>query len=484
MKKYIIAIAISLGLMTVSCDDFLDVNTDPNNPVSVTPDLILPVAQTYTAKLMQEDRGINHLGNMMMFNWGESYGFSWYDEEFKYLVTSTFYDDIFDDTYSDILKQYNDLESLSEEYKPYKAISKIMKSFHFQLLVDLYGDIPYSEALQRGALPTPKYDNAKSVYMGIFNDLNTAEALIAEAAEMETSVYPGEDDVMFEGDMDMWIQFSNSIKLRMLVRAGEKLDIDMDSAITAMDGNYITDDVMVNPGYYQDENKQNYYWDELGWDYTGTVTLSHDATCATQYVIDLLTSTNDDRIDWIYEKPETGHLGVNQGADNDDEMYAADYVSNIGPGHLKGYDMGAVIFTLAENYFNLAEAALNGYGGEAEDYYDAGVTASFTYLGIPDSVSKYLGQPKNNIDYEFSSNKLEAIITQKWIALNGIDAIQSWFDYSRTGFPRDLPVSEISESTTDDRPVRLAYPSSEITSNSANLPDQPDVYSEKIFWAQ
>jgi len=76
---------------------------------------------------------------------------------------------------------------------------------------------------------------------------------------------------------------------------------------------------------------------------------------------------------------------------------------------------------------------------------------------------------------------MEVIITQKWIALNGINAGQSWFDYSRTGYPTGLTVS--LQASTSDRPVRLEYPNSEITGNTANVPSQPNVFTAKIFWA-
>jgi hypothetical protein len=75
---------------------------------------------------------------------------------------------------------------------------------------------------------------------------------------------------------------------------------------------------------------------------------------------------------------------------------------------------------------------------------------------------------------------LEAIITEKWVALNGINAEQTWFDYSRTGFPSGLPISALA--STPDRPVRLFYPSSELSGNTVNVPTQKDAFTAKIFW--
>ena len=482
-------------LFTTSCEKFLDVNTDPNNPTIVTPELVLPVAQNYTANYNLSRFRLNHLGNMMMFNWSETFGFSWYDDEFRYKVTSTFYDDLFDYAYNSCLKQYTALDDYGDEYAYYKAISSIMKAYHFQILVDLYGDVPYSEALLRGENPTPKYDDAETIYKDLMVQLTDAIALINTTEADLTIKTPGSDDLMFGGDMTKWKQFANSLKVRLLNRAKGSFDVDAELTAIANEGSgFITADVSVNPPYQNEEGKQNPYWRDLGWDVGGTVKLTNDATCATQYDIDFLTTSNDPRIDYIYERPATGHLGVEQGVEAAADHSAPD-VSNIGPGILKGSDdhenpiladgsgMPGIIFTLAETDFNLAELALAGYnvGGTAENFYNAGVQASFNTLDAGDALS-YLLQDVRNIRYLSSAgNELEAIITQKWIALNGIDAAQSWFDYSRTGFPANLPISALA--STSDRPVRLYYPSSEITGNSENLPAQPDAFTSKIFWA-
>jgi len=488
MKKYIIISNILLMVLFASCEKFLDVNTDPNNPTEVTANLILPVAQVYSANYNHDSsrpgvRSSNHLGNLMMHNWGQTFGFNWYNEEFQYLVTPTFYDDLFDDAYTKVLKQYTVLENYDDNHGYYKAIAKIMKSYHFQILVDLYGDVPYSDALQRGGNPTPKYDDAQTIYTDLIVQLTNAIAMIDEAAANPKSVEPAEDDIMFGGDMVLWKSFANTVKIRILTRQSDVASssyVTGELAVIANEGSgYITGDIAINPGYAVQTDQQNPYWESIGWNVGGSVAMSNDATCATQSILDYLTTSNDPRINYIYEEPATGHLGVEQGQivlDN----YAADFVSNVGPGHLKSATMDAVIFTFAEHNFNLSELAFKGFGGNAEDLYNAGVQASFTYLGAGAATS-YLSQVVPNVNYAASTNKLEAIITQKWIALNGIDAIQSWFDYSRTGYPANLPVSLLA--STPDRPVRLYYPSSEVTGNTTNIPAQADAFTKKIFWA-
>lgn len=490
-------------LLLASCDDYLDVNTDPNNPTEVTPDLVLPVAQKYTGEIISaSDEGARRyqgLANLMMYNWSQSDGFNWYPDEFKYLVTPDFYDRLFEQSYYDALKQYHVLTELEDaNFDYYKAIGMIMKTFHFQLLVDTWGDIPYSEALQRGGDATPAYDDAQTIYNDLIVQLTAAIALIDNAGA--TVVEPGADDAMFAGDMDMWKAFANSVKLRILTRQmsmGTR-DAYIQTELTAIaneGSGFITSDVGINPGYLIEAGKQNPFWNLYGWDEGGTIGMSNNATCASDYLIDYLTLTGDPRIDYIYEEPATGHLGVVQGLLEYDspivDAFIPANVSNLGPGILKSGDQDVVIYTLAECHFNIAEAVERGFTGltgTAQANYEAGIQASFDYLEAG-SAAIYFAQSLNNVSWTSSADHIEAIITQKWIATNSITAEQSWFDYSRTGFPSPaafgtysagLPISELASTT--DRPVRLNWPASEISSNGENVPTQPDAFTAKIFW--
>lgn len=490
MKNFLKYTTLLLAvLLMASCEDFLDVNEDPNNPLTVTPELVLPVAQVYTANVMYGNRYINCLGNLMMYNWSQSDGFSWYYDEFNYAVTATFYQQIFNYSYQNTLKQYQILEGLDAKYDYYKAISKIMKAYHFQLLVDIYGDIPYFEALQRGANATPVYNTGEVVYADLIAELTEAIAIIDNAENQEAV----ENDVIFDGNMTSWKQFANTIKMRILVRVSDMTTppvniADEIAVINAEGSGFITANVGVNPGYLDEEDKQNPFWAAYGWAVGGgSPAMNNDATCATDYVLTYLDNTNDPRIDRIYEEPATGHLGVKQGELDYDtpvpDQYMPEFVSNIGPGLLQSATQDAIIFTLAESKFNLAEAAQKTLiTGSAQTLYQEGITASFETLGLTAAnAATYYNQPISLVNWANSINKIEAIITQKWIAVNGINAEQSWFDYSRTGFPTNLPHSELGGTT--DRPVRLFYPAGEYSSNGANVPTQPNAFTAKIFWA-
>ena len=362
-----------------------------------------------------------------------------------------------------------------------------MAALHFQQLVDVYGDVPYTEALLRGGNATPAYDDALFVYEGIMTDLSDAIALINDTASNPevVAVIPGLDDGVFGGDMDKWVKFANNVKLRILVRQSDmagRADY-ITTEFAKISGNYLNEDATINIGYAQNANQQNRKWEDMSEDVSGTQTLTYKATCATPYALDRLIGTNDPRLNFLFEEPATGHLGVVQGLVDygGTEFLTPELVSNVGPGVYKGPTQDGVLYTAAASYFNRAEAALKGFiTSDPQAMYEAGIQASFDYLGAGDATSYYT-QVFPTVGWTSSSNKLEAIIVQKWIGVMGINALQSWFDYTRTGYPSDLPVSLLS--TTADRPVRLFYPSSEITGNSNNLPTQPDAFTAKPFWA-
>lgn len=491
MKKYTKSILVLLfAVMTVSCsDDYLGDNVDPNNPLQVSPDLVLPTAQTGTAAVMHNDRRLNTFGNLMMVNWSQSDGFSWYYDEFNYTVNSTFYDAIFDDSFLGPMKNYNVLRSLSGEYSNYNAIGEIMIAYHYQILVDTYGDVPYFDALQRNTISTPAYDDAQLIYEDLIVKLDEAIDMIKNADA--AAVVPGADDVMFQGDMTSWVKFANTIKLRILVRQSGMasraayVQTNMDN-IAAEGSGFITDDVLVNPGYLNVAGKRSPFYNAYGLTIVGQTQNNGEATCASDFIVNYLINTNDARINALYTEPATGHLGVPQGLLNypEDDSFEPQFVSKLGPGILSSPTQDAPLFQVAEALFLQAEAVQRGFmTGDAKALYEDAITASFTYLGLgAGDASFYFTQPGMvNVNWDDSPNKIQAIITQKWVALNGTNGHESWVEYNRTGYPSGLPLP--LNNTNADRPVRLAYPQSELTNNSANVPTQPNVFTQKIFWA-
>lgn len=489
MKKNIrnISLAIASFFMISSCSDYLDVNTDPNNPTNIQPELLLASSQNSGANRLNVR--MNQLGNLMVYNWSNNIEeFIAFQDEMQYIVNSTFYNDTWDNLYLTI-SNFNQIDKTTATgYENYRGIAKIMKAFYFQYLVDLYGDIPYTEALQRDLDLTPAYDDAEFVYDDLIVQLDVAIELIKNAPE--TAINPGSNDIMLQGDMDEWIKFANTIKMRILIRqsglASKQAYITQKFQDIVNEGSgFISEDVISNPGYLASTGKMNPFFETFGTTLTGSPTQSNRIVKATEYTIDYLESTNDTRIGKIYKEiPGGGFAGLNQGAPDLQGTIVVPY-SGLGSGILKEFTQDANIMLAAESYFLQAEAVARGYlAGSTQDLYESGITASYETLGLTATdASTYYSQPINLVGFTSSAgNEIEAIITQKWIALNSINGIESWIEYTRTGFPGGIPLSLIA--SRPQRPVRLLYPNSEYVANSQNVPNQTtdDAFTSTIFW--
>ncbi|WP_348799403.1 SusD/RagB family nutrient-binding outer membrane lipoprotein [Flavobacterium adhaerens] len=489
------AVLFITALITTSCSDYLDVNDNPNDPSISTPSLTLPFAQRDLADL--NARSMTYLGQYFAYNWATPSNWSANQEFSRYTVTSTFYSTIFETSYGSILKNLTYVlnygtEGGAVDYSAYKAIATTLRGYQYQYLVDLYGDVPYTEANQRSANITPKYDDAETIYKSVIAELTSAATtalnLPLNAENPETQ------DIINHGDMEAWAQFANTIKLRMLVRlSNTNQDAYIKEQIALIDANgagYITADVATNPGYSNNEFKQNPFWDYFRAFGTGNQTDRGDYTVASDFTINYLTTTNDPRRNRLYAASASGaaYKGAPQVTTLPGTGFTSNELSKVGPGLLKSATQDQAIMTVAEALFLQAEAISRGYiaGGNAaaKIKYEDAIKASFTFLGVPNAeaaATVYYNQDFTNISWNSSPNKIEAIINQKWIALNGTNSIELWIEKTRTGFPTAMPIPAEGGGT---RPVRLLYPASEIARNSNNVPPQTpqSAFTDNPFW--
>jgi len=520
------SVALILGLSLGSCSDYLDVNDNPNVPSAstATPELTLPAAQEMTADQLTDN--MNQLGNVIIPNWSNNIEqFIFFQNESKYIMSTGFYAEIWEELYwananYDLVRNV----SVSGTHDNYVAIAKIMQSFNFQYIVDLYGDAPYTEAFMRDANLTPAFDSAESIYRNLVTEIDEAIVLINNAPA--EAIDPGSTDIMLNGDMNMWIKFANTLKLRILLRESQRTGGSdpayVATQITAMAGAQFLgagDNVYANPGYSNSSTaKQNPFFAQFGEDINGGATPSNGATKANDYTMDYLKNTNDDRYTRIYAPIADGtYIGMTQDAIDLDGDNVVPF-SGLGDGLLTDSEQSAIIFTAAESLLLQAEAAeFYGLAGSAQTFYEQAIVESYRFLeagyahvdyrdgimdldapfGEPDPettagelvaytlelAQNYYNQPGvNNVNWAASGNKLEAIINQKWVALNGINGIESWIEHTRTGYPLNLPIVASASSTT--RPIRLLYPGSEIQSNSQNVPSQvvSEAFSSPVFW--
>jgi len=519
MKKITAIVLSGVMLLATSCSKYLDINDNPNAATSATPELILPQALTYSASIVSS---FNNHGAQVGGYAANAGGYGGFGTAITYNFSSSDNSGLFTSSY-DLLEDYQSILNQTAgdaNYSYHNAVARIMKSYHFQLLVDTYNDVPYTEALQGATKLTPAYTDAKLIYKDIASQIDSAFAAFAVGAANATVKPLGTADVMFAGNITKWKQFANTLKLRILVRGNGKTTFANSTFDAA---GFLTADAMVNPGYTRDNGRQNPKWNTWGWSYTGgSGNKAWMPTTFAKTFYDGIKLTDDGRgAAMYYQFPTTptNQLG-NEGTavvSSPEGTFWFPSTSRVGTaagnstGALKGPNAGLPLITAAESYFIQAEAALKGIiTGTPATLFTNGITASFKYLYmLPDG--SYSGNPTTDaaaylvendasplVNYSLATSdaqKLEAIITQKWIALNFVNSDQSWNDYRRTGYPKVISTagataiqtfaSKVSESTRADKlPTRLLYPPSEGSYNSTNVPKGISPFSSLIFWAQ
>ena len=528
MKKLKFLVPI-LALAFLSCDQYLDVNDSPNQLTfdKATPSKLLPGAQVSTYRV--QVGSMNHLGNVFMNSWTrnvQSFG-NGFDKELQLNLDNGFYASIWDGLFRE-LKNYQaiiDYPNPDGTYDNYVAAAKICKSFYTQYLVDLYGNVPYSEAWKGNANVTPKYDDDYAIYQSLITQLEEARNLIANAPANVEDIAPY--DVMLEGDMTKWTEFANTVQLRLCLRMSECTGAKAtyrDSKLAAIAaGPFLSGNVSINPGfsgatadnltpmisnyfYNTDQsNVQNRTFIAMSghaWKSLQSYATTNYPTAGSQEIIagsgvnyPNLTDPRSARI--FTGGIQGGAVGprraVNQGSSSVDVAGPTTAIpgppSRLGAlGHINPYDQAGIfagtaagypedffgvdgfIMTLSESCFLQAEAAVRypSLFSGGQTLFEQGITDSFLFRNA--TIGTYIASINARPNFGWAgtnTQKLHAIMYQKWIALMGINGIESYIDYTRTGFPL-TPLS--SNATQTRKPYRLVYPVSEYVANSANVP--------------
>jgi len=490
MKKiFKLVYVLSIFAAFTACDDYLDVNKNPNNPAvaDLTPDDMISGAQTTTANTLNGT--MNQLGNIMVASWSANATdfASPFDDEFRYDVTSNFYTGIWTSLYNRTanfthIENYED----GQNWDNHKAVAKILKAFYFQYIVDMYGDSPYSEAHLANANLFPAYDDDQATYVKLNTLLDEAIALIANADQVTVKPFTG-TDVIMGGDMARWTAFAYTVKLRLLMRQSTLAQTDatlntyITDEFTAMQNagaTFITEDVTINPGYLNSDGKQNPFFAAFGLDPAGNETSTHRMVGPSEHSFDFLDGSGDPRLERLWKPRADGTFqGIEQGA-------SSGRTAQLGPGKISSSVQDSFIMLAAESFFLQAEAVERGYiAGTAQDLFNSGIAASFLHLGAGSSAG-YIAATSNhpNLGWNGSGGHYEAIATQKWVALTSTNGAELWMEYNRTSFPLNLPLSSVT--TQVSRPNRLLYPDTEYTGNSNNVISQvaQDAFDTKVFW--
>lgn len=542
MKKIKLLIPI-VAFSLFSCDQYLDINESPNLVTfdQATPSKLLPGAQVSTYRVQATT--MNQLGNVYMNSWTrnvQSFG-NGFDRELQLVVDNGFYTGIWDGLYSNLMnfKAIENYPNDNGKYDYYVAAAKICKAHYMQQIVDLYGDCPYSQAWQGSANATPAYDDDYAIYQALIADLEAARDLInnADANVVEDIA---SFDVMLQGDMNRWIEFANTIQLRMCIRMSEVTGAQAtyrDNKLTEIAaGPFLSDNVAINPGFNNSTNdQQNPTWGTFSYDAAGNllqnrtfVTMSGHAYKALQsyattnwaafgnnYEIVPGSGINypnvtDGRSARLFTAaPSNPRRAVTQGNSLVDVGLPTTtfpglpcrlgLIGNFNPyaqapnQTLDEYaSVDGFVMTYSESCFLQAEAALRysslGFSN-GQFWFEEGITDNFN-IRVASGAATYIAaiNAKPNFGWTGTDDQiLHAIMYQKWVATMGFfNSIQSFIDYNRTGYP----VTPLSTNATQARkPYRLIYPVSEYVANSANVPSLTSsevftINSKTPFWVQ
>ena len=501
MKKSInkiIFFSMLLSLGMVGCKKELDINNNPNQPTSesITPELILPNALHNVG--VQTANGYGWLANWMGY-WSASGSFNPSTEESSYNITNTFQEFKWAGIYNALFDlDQVEVKARANNQPFYVAVAMINKAHLFQNLVDLYGNVPYSQAFKPTEFPTPAYDKAEDIYDSLQLKLDEAISLLKTAT---VTTQAKTIDIVNNGNVNQWIRTANTIKLRLLIRTSEvNGNPTAELAKIKANGGVLQsgESVDANPGYQNDVGKQSPFYGAYGLLPSGTE--ANTFYRANEYSVNLLKQNNDPRLGYFF-KPAASpanaanpYVGTRYGSEPN-TSFSGDRTSNIGQGLVKSFNQSQWIITSVESMFLQAEAIARGwdvggpYAGNAEEAYKAAVTESFIWLGVTDAVATandYLMSPAAawaNAGTDVNE-MVNFIVKQKYISLIGINPLEAWNDYRRLGVPSDVPLSVNTARGSRTIPVRLLYPSNELAVNSASVKAQGsiDAQTSKIFW--
>lgn len=501
MKNAIKIFVLAAGVLTLSaCEKFLDVNDNPNRPVSENLALNAKLPAALISTVNQETGQMNQLGAFWVGYWGTTSEAAnqFFNEKTYNGVGLRLTRDglkIWEGSYNTLLYyQLIKVQAQQEGALFYSGIAKIMQGWHFIHLVDIYNNVPFEEALQGTQYIAPKYEDGKSVYEKSLNLISEGMNDIKAAAPTNA---PGAADVIFGGNKTLWYKFANTIKLRALVHQSQAANQGYITAeiqkITQEGSGYLGlgENAYAQPGYLNTAGKMNPFW-ETYYRNVGGQTTSHISLRPTVYVISKYSSLNDPRLSSLYVPVNTAYNGVLFGNPIVDNQYNAASTSAFrGPnenggqpaGLFKKFDQPSVLLGSFESLFLQAEAAQRGWiSGTAKNFYEQAITESFKYMQVAATAfTAYNDQPAVNLDQ--AADKIERIIEQKWLALNSISSLEAWSDYRRLGFPA-IPNSLQARPAATSRPLRLMYPESEIQTNNAEVTRQGDdaVTTGFIWW--
>lgn len=461
MKKIIFTLS-AIGLLTWSCTkDFAKINENPNAPENISPQFLLSNVIWEVADRNTYDQGFILASYLVQQS--ASVEFERIDR-YEMGSNSEYWDALYR-----LLADIQSMKEVEGTNEAFAAVGDIMSCFIYSQLTDMWTEVPYTEALgAKDGNFTPKYDTQEEIYT---NPETGIIAVLKNAADVLSNTNSSiSGDVMFSGNLQKWVRFANSLRVRYLMRMSKRFVQypDLQNELQAivdegmlMQGN---PDNAVVPYLASAPNQFPLYNASQGGYQEHRMTKTADS---------ILTVWDDPRVAVLYKPTQASVIAGNpvyNGLLNGQsrETIAADSIDlndislygSIFRDQPDGVD--AQIMQFAELQFALAEASEKGFiSGSAQSYYEAGIAASFDYYNV-DLPSDYFTRTAVALD---GSDNLNKILTQKWLALFNCGH-EGWFNVRRTGMPYLKPGPD--NYNNGMYPVRYFYPESEQATNNKN----------------
>lgn len=494
---------LTIALLLSCTEDFEQINTDPVNPQEATTEGIMAGVQYFE---FAEPRFLTWRGNLLFSSqFANQFSYnaeaSWFPGD-AYQNNQGWTNAMFDFSYQKVSLNIRNLLGTYTEAGDTNgaAVTRIMMSWFYQKITDLYGDIPYSDVIGEELIleiPQPSYDSQRDIYMGIITDLGVQIDAIGSST---TPIGGAVGDYVYGGDPQQWRAFANTLRLRMALRARDAFIRDgdqgfVDAAINSSLANPLIDETsqaLLNKSTsalilsFLDGGFEDVYHGFGGfgskWGFSDRF-------------INMLNDNNDPRREEMAVLPEGGTSFVGAPISARAQTLRADLaipsskiiggsttdVANILP---------TQVLTAAESYFLQAEAALLGYGGDAQTFYQQGIRASMSFWGVdPADVDTFMsGEAVATLSGD-TDTQLNMVWNQRWLALltNGYEA---WGLARRTDMIPDLTDNDVFFVTAPNMgrvPRRLIYSTSEAVSNETNFNaavqnQGPDLMTTNLWW--
>jgi hypothetical protein len=485
---------IGLAAATACQTDLTALNENPNDPTTA------PAAPLFTGATRSSMQTLQNSFNTLSMTslFAQHIAQIQYIDEDRGHIRPTTLNNLFNGLYVGPLEDFQKVIDGSADLPSTSGPAKVMQSWVFQNLTDLWGDVPYSEALQGDAgtpVFAPAYDDQKDIYYGLLATLTEASTSMVGGNSTNDPGF-GSADPIYKGDVTKWIKLSNSLRARMAMRMS---NADPTKAATELTAAFAGGLLVSNA----DNAKLSWPGDGVYDNPWASNFATRDDHRMSKTLVDEMKALSDPRLK-VFAQPTkadpTVYAGMQNGLDNNFTATFFNTTSRPGAifypgattygtfGTAAGKATPSYIMTFAEVSFLKAEAAQRSLGGllpaQAAGFYVDGITASIEqWGGTAAEVSAYLAQP--GVAYNPATG-LAQIGLQKWIALF-TQGTEAWSEWRRTGFPASIAPGPSMYSDTPGVLLRLPYPPQEQAVNEASMSaaiarQGADLTTTKVWW--